>query len=282
MNNPFKGLFRGKASNYAENLPIKSLQATSMMSLREMASYQSDDYDSGYSSVRAISDAFLTITPMARDANGKPLEKTPNAHNCLARPNQEMGNIEFRDTWATMTQVYDKVYILVHEVDGAGTKPASERLREERIAGYTFLHGVVEDKSLGDLRYKVNVDGVDQIYYPYQVMTFYDVNPAAIGRGYSPAKAAKRWTRIEDYIADYQAGFFENGAVPAGQFIITAPTTQEYNDIVDGLENKHKGAGSNNNVVYTYQPIDPESGKPGQATITWVPFTMLSISSIVR
>jgi len=262
-----------RPTNYSNNdLPIKSLQATSLQSLREFTRYETDNYDSGYSSVRAISDSFLKIKPFAVDNNGKPLAVTPNVINCLARPNTEMSSIDFRDALSTLTQVYDKVYILVHERFGNTTRPASENVNEDMIAGFTFIQGVVEEVVEGKLQYKIYVNGLPKVYHPYQVMAFYDINPANLGHGYSPARAAKRWTRIEDYIADYQAGFFENGAVPSGQFVITAPTTKEYNDIVDNLEAKHKGAGKNNNVVYTFQPIDPNTGKAAQATITWIPF----------
>lgn len=257
------------------NLPIESLRTVNLSDLHKITKYGTgDDYDNAYSSIRAISDQFLQIKVFGIDSNGKPLDPTPNAIKRISIPNTEMSGVDFKDMLATRSQVYDKTYILVHEVFGRGTRPATENLREDRIAGYTFLDGVVEDKNpaTGELVYKVWVGTEERHYYPYQVMTFYDVNPAAVGRGYSPVRAAKRWSRIEDYIADYQAGFFENGAVPAGQFLITAPTTTEFDDIVDNLEKKHRGAGANNNVVYTYQPIDPNTGKAAQASITWVPF----------
>lgn len=263
-----------RPTNNADRYPIESLNVTSLQDLRSMSRYQVDHYDNGYSSVRAIADQYLQIRPFAIDNNGAKIDPTPAALRALSRPNTEMSSVQFRDMWATKVQVFDKIYVLVHERDGTKTKPASENVKEERIAGYTFLHGVVEDYSLGYLRYQVYNPrtALNDYYEKYQVITDYDTNPAQVGQGYSPARAARRWTRIEDYIADYQAGFFENGAVPAGQFIITAPTDKEFNDIVDGLEKKHKGADKSNNVVYTYQPIDPNSGKPSQATITWVPF----------
>lgn len=260
--------------SYTPNLPIESLRTVSLSDLHKISHYGTQDsYDNAYSSVRAIADQFLQIPVHAVDNNGKKIDPTPNAVKRISIPNTEQDGISFKDTLATRTQVFDKVYVLVHEVVGSNTRPASEMVSEERIAGYTFLDGVVEDTDESNrIVYKVWLGTEEHRYYPYQVMTFYDVNPEAVGKGYSPNRAAKRWSRIEDYIADYQAGFFENGAVPAGQFLVTAPTTTEFDDIVDNLEKKHKGAGANNNVVYTYQPIDPNSGKPSQAAITWVPF----------
>lgn len=263
-----------RPENRADRYPIESISVSTLQELRQYSKHGHDNYDNGYSSVRAIADQYLQIRPYAIDDNGKPIEQAPNALRALSRPNTEMSATQFRDMWATKVQVFDKLYVLVHERHGNSTKPASKYVKEERISGYTFLEGVVEDYSTGELKYQVYnpKTSTNDYYYPYQVITDYDTNPHMTGQGYSPARASKRWTRIEDYIADYQAGFFENGAVPSGQFIITAPTTKEFDDIVDGLEKKHRGASKNNNVVYTYQPIDPNSGKPSQATITWVPF----------
>src|SRR5690606_2725992 len=72
--------------------------------------------------------------------------------------------------------------------------------------------------------------------------------------------------------ADFQKGFFENGAIPAGQFLITASSKQDYQDTVEAMQSKHRGAGKNNNVTYTPRPIDPQTGKPGEAKIEWIPF----------
>ena len=234
--------------------------------------FDNDLYENSYSSIRAIANRFMTIRPYAIDDNGKPLTTTPNALACLARPNQDMSGVDFRDALAVMTMVHDDVYLLVHEKYGRGTRPAKEGVREDQIAGYTFLENVLEVSIEGNIQYEVYESGSKQVYYPYQVMHLHEINPNKLSAGYSPSRAARRWTRIDDYIADYQSGFFYNGAVPAGQFIITAPTAQEYKDIVRNLKKKHKGANQNDNVTYTYAPIDPTTGKPGQASITWVPF----------
>lgn len=234
--------------------------------------YTNDKYENGYSSIRAISNRFMTLRPYAIDANGAPMTTPPNVIECLARPNKDMSGIDFRDALAVMTMVHDNVYVLVHERYGRTTRPAREDVREDQIAGFTFLENVLEVSIDGEIQYEVYTSGSKEVYYPYQVIDLHDVNPKNLSKGYSPSRAARRWTRIDDYIADYQSGFFENGAVPAGQFIITAPTMQEYKDIKRNLQKRHKGANQNNNVTYTYAPLDPTTGKPGQAAITWVPF----------
>lgn len=256
------------------NLPIGSLQDVPFFDLRTLAHYNNDSYENGYPDIRAIANRFFTIKPYAIDANGKPLDKTPNALNCLARPNQQTSGVDFRDQLAVMTLVHDKVYILVWEKKGTNVFPATTKVREDSVAGYTFLEDVQEENIDGKLQYRVYVGNKQYIFYPYQVMSFYDVNPGNISSGYSPSRSARRWTRIDDYIADYQTGFFKNGAIPAGQFIVTAPTKTDYEDIVRNMQRAHRGAGKNNNVMYSWSQLDPITNKPTQSSVTWVPFNV--------
>lgn len=242
--------------------------------LHTMRHFANDNYENGYSAIQFIAKRFMKIRPYAIDNNGKPLDTNPNVINVLSRPEQNMSGVQFRKTLAVMSLVHNKVYVLVWERRGREAIPATEDIREDNVAGFTILEGVQEEVFDGQIRYRVMWGNEQRVFTKQQVMSFYDVNPGDLGRGYSPAKAAKRWTRIDDYIADYQTGFFENGAVPAGMFIITAPTQKDYNDIVDNMEQHHKGAGKNNNVMYSYQAIDPSTGKPTQASVTWVPFNV--------
>lgn len=264
-------LFGGRRTVRSQTLPIESLTDTPLSSLRALKHYHNDQYENGYSSIRAIADRFFAIRPYAIDENGEKVKDTPNVINTLSRPNQQMSGFDFRDALAVMSMVHDKTFILVWERQGKEVVPATENIREDTVAGFTFLEDVQEQITDGKLQYRI---GSNTVYYPHQVISLYDVNPNNLLKGYSPSKAARRWTRIDDYIADYQTGFFENGAIPAGQFIITAPTVTEYNDIVDKMQEKHRGARKNNNVMYSYAPIDKATGKPSQATITWVPFNV--------
>lgn len=241
--------------------------------LHTMRHFANDNYENGYSAIQFIAKRFMKIRPYAIDNNGKPLDNQ-NVINVLSRPEQNMSGVQFRKTLAVMSLVHNKVYVLVWERRGLEAIPATENIREDNVAGFTILEGVQEEVFDGQIQYRVMWGNEQRVFTKQQVMSFYDVNPSDLGRGYSPARAAKRWTRIDDYIADYQTGFFENGAVPAGMFIITAPTQKDYNDIVDNMEQHHKGAGKNNNVMYSYQAIDPSTGKPTQASVTWVPFNV--------
>ncbi len=219
-----------------------------------------NQYENGYSSIRAISKRFMSVDPYAIDANGKDV-KDANVVNVLARPNQDMSMLEFRDALSTMTLVHNKVYVRVHHT--------STRIRENSITGFTILEGVIEIPDKDGTHYQTRngtVLGEDE------VMVFKDVNPYDLNEGFSPANAGRKWANLDDLIAAYQTGFFENGAVPAGQFVISAPTQQEFEDVVRNLKLKHQGASKNNNLIYSYAPIDPTTGKAGATDIQWVPF----------
>lgn len=249
-----------------------SLQTIPFGALATMKHYGNDSYENGYSPIQFIAKRFMKIRPFAIDNNGKPLDNQ-NVINVLSRPSQEMSGVQFRKSLAVMSLVHNKIYVLVWEKRGLQIPvPATDNIREENIAGFTILEGVQEEVFDGKLQYRVGWGGEQRVFTTGQVMSFYDVNPFDLGRGYSPMQSVRKWIRIEDYIADYEAGLFENGAIPAGMFIITAPTETDYKDIVKNMKKHHKGAGKNNNVMYSYQSLDPSTGKPTQATVTWVPF----------
>lgn len=232
-----------------------------------MSYYRDKAYDNVYPNVTKIANAFMTIKPYAIDSNGKPL-KQANVIDKLYHPNQEMSSVSFRETLAVMALVHPKVYILVwhrhkgEPVHGSGAT-------ESNIAGFTFLENVSVEKTGGVKRYRVG----SKVYEIDEVIEITSgVNPYRLISGYSPSIAAQKWAKVDDYIADYQQGLFDNGAVPSGQFIITAPSAIEFNDIVNKMEAKHRGAGNNNKVDYVHRPTDPESGKPVDAQVQWVPF----------
>ena len=50
---------------------------------------------------------------------------------------------------------------------GRGTRPAKEGVREDQIAGYTFLENVLEVSIEGNIQYEVYESGSKQVYYPY-------------------------------------------------------------------------------------------------------------------
>lgn len=217
-----------------------------------------NQYENGYSSIRAISKRFMSIQPYAIDGNGKTVKES-NVINVLARPNIDMSMFEFRDALATMTLVHNKVYIRVHH--------RGNTIRENTITGFTILEGVIEIPDKDGITYQTRQGTT---LSENEVIVLKDINPYDLSEGYSPANAARKWATLDDLIAAYQTGFFENGAVPAGQFLIAAQG-EEFEDIVRNLKTKLRGASKNNNVLYSQTPINPVTGQAAPAQITWVP-----------
>jgi len=230
--------------------------------------YKSNDYENVYPSVSKIVNAFMVIPPFAINEKKDRVPKA-NAVEKLYHPNQQMSSLDFREALAVMYLIHPRTHILVwHYEDGVPV--AGGEITPDNIAGYTFLENAVETTVKGVTTYNVN----GNTFTNKEVITLKGMYPYDLSRGFAPTESAARWARIDDYIADYQAGFFKNGAIPSGQFIITASTTTEFNDIVDTMQSRHRGAGKNNNITYSHQPIDPNSGKPTDAQIKWIPFNV--------
>jgi phage portal protein BeeE len=229
--------------------------------------YRDNQYENGYGSISKIVNAFMDVLPYVVDENGDRVEKS-NVLNRLYHPNQDMSSLDFRQALGVMSLVHDRVFILVWRLEGGISKPGGQ-ITPQNLAGFTFL----ENPVVTLVNNKKIYTYMGATYTEDEVIELKDINPYNIHKGFSPAKAAAKWATIDDYIAAYQTGFFKNGAVPAGQFIITASTTQEFDDEVDKLQAKHRGAGKNNNIIYVHRPTDRE-GKPSNAKIEWVPFNV--------
>lgn len=228
--------------------------------------YTSQTYASAYPSIRAISAEYMQVLPYAIDGNGKPTEH--DVITALYHPNREDSVVSFSEKVAVSTLVRPKTYLLVWRKDGKVARPGGDfRKKSNKIAGFTFLERPVVERKNGNTFYKVGTD----TYTENEVLVLPGgVDPQNLYSGYSPSEAARRWVKLDDYIADYQAGFFENGAIPAGMFTVTAATDTDYNDAVDALEAKHRGAGKNNNVTYSHRPVGQE-GQNNPAGIEWTP-----------
>lgn len=229
-------------------------------------------FDNTYPSVSKIANAFMEIRPYAIDQNGKPLQKMP-AVDKLYHPNQQMSSVDFRQALAVSALSHRTTYILVwHRGENGEAVAGGGGITPDNIAGYTFLE---------DCYIKV-VDGHKYYKSPSLKFEFSDrevieisagIDPYDLSAGYSPTQAVKKWANIDDYIASYEGGLFENDAVPSGQFVITAPSADAFNEIVDEMQAKHRGSGNNNNVQYIHRPISADTGAVMPAQIEWIPFS---------
>lgn len=228
-------------------------------------------YDNVYPSISKIVNEFINIRPYAIDANGKPKEKTVLL-NKIYHPNQQMSSADFREALAVSALTHRKTYLLVWHYENGAMVAGGGGITPENIAGFTFIEGcyVVVDANgkktykSSNLKYEYTEQDVIEIYA--------GIDPYDLNAGYSPTQAVAKWANIDDFIANYEAGHFENGAVPSGQFIITAPTADAFNDIVDSMQKKFRGSGNNNNVAYVHRPIQADTGAVQPAQIEWIPF----------
>lgn len=234
-----------------------------------MACYRSGSYDNTFPNVSRIAETFMTIQPYAINDKGERLPNVTNLIAALYNPNREMSGVDFFEALMVMALVHPTVYILCWRKEGNMILPGGQ-ITEKNIAGFTFLENPsVIYHADSTVTYRQGT----QEYNQGEVLAIsMNVNPYSILGGYSPSLAAKKWSNTDDYIADYQAGYFRNGAIPAGEFVITAPSPEEFNDIVDELQRKHRGAGNNNNAIYVHRPTSLVDGKPLNAQIEWVPF----------
>lgn len=225
-------------------------------------------YDNTFPNISRIAEAFAEVRPYAIDVNGQRMKKQPRVIEAIYNPNKEMSGSEFLETLIVMMLVHPVAYLLCWRQEGGDIK-AGGPITKDNIAGFTFLQGYSVNNFGGTVTYS---NGVNTYTKDDVIALSLNVNPYDLLAGYSPTLAIKKWANIDDYIAEYQTGVFRNGAVPAGMFVVTAPTAQEFNDTVDNLQKHHRGAQNANNVIYVHRPTSSVDGKPMGAQIEWIPF----------
>jgi phage portal protein BeeE len=229
--------------------------------------FKHDDYASAYPNIRAISNEFMKIRPYAIDKNGKQVSHP--ALDALYHPNRKDSSVMFAEKLAVSTLALPMTYILVWRKEGGTAQPGGDfGLKGNRIAGFTFL----ENPAISVVDKKILYSIGSQTFSEDEVMALPGgVTPNDLYAGYSPTIASKRWATLDSYIADFQKGFFENGAIPAGMFVITAASNKDFEDTKKTMQEKHRGAGNNNNVSYVPRPVG-QDGKPADSKVEWIPF----------
>ena len=236
--------------------------------------FKSNDYENAYPSITKITNKFMMIRPYAVDGEGEKITTPTAVINALYHPNILNSSVEFREALALMYLVHAKTHILVWRKEGA-TVVAGGDITPTNIAGFSFMEGVTSITVGGKTTFTISSENGSKTYTDKEVITLRGLNPYKINTGgFSATQAACKWTTVDDYIAEYQKGFFENGAVPSGQFRIVAPTTQEFNDSVDKMIAKHQGASNNGGVDYVHVPIDPATNKTVQPQVEWLPYSV--------
>lgn len=229
--------------------------------------FKSDDYASHYPNVRPITNEFMQIMPYAIDANGKPVKHA--VVDALYHPNRRDSLPMFLEKLGVSVLALNYTYLLVWRRESGKAMPGGDfGFKGANIAGFTFLERPGVEYRDGKIYYKI---GAQEFSEDEVIAIPGGSKPDDLYAGYSPALSAAKWATLDGYIADFQNGFFQNNAIPAGVFKVAASTPTEYTDMVTQLKERHHGAGNNNNVSYTHVPIDSQ-GKLAPAQIEWIPF----------
>lgn len=244
-------------------IPISSLGCNWLVNCARTGSY-----DNTFPNISRIAEAFAEVRPYAVDINGQRMKKQPRVVEALYNPNADMSGSDFLEALIVMMLVHPVVYLLCWRREGGEIRPGGP-ITKDNIASFTFLEGYSVSTSGGETTY---TNGANTYTRKDVIALSLNVNPYDLMAGYSPTLAIKKWANIDDYIAEYQSGVFRNGAVPAGMFVVTAPTADEFNQTVDNLQKHHRGAQNANNVIYVHRPTSSIDGKPMGAQIEWIPF----------
>lgn len=206
-----------------------------------------------FAQARPLIDELKMVQPYGIGRNGArlPLARTPELA-ALHSPNEAMGWAEFADlmfsTWLTEKELNVHVW---------------QNQRGE-VYGYTVLPVNARYILGGKDYFRVTLaDGTQEELTSDEVMTLrFSRNPRSIDTGVSPGIASMIWSQIDDVLAQYQLGHFENGAVPAYITIIRASTKQRYLDKRKEMENGFHGARNKGKTLFLWrQMLDDGSEK---------------------
>ena len=269
MYNKHMGIFSFLARRHSASGGAVQYAQPATQPLSFINAYDLDDYKANFSDIRPIAEQFSAVVPYAINKDGRRLTTQPLAVQKLFAPNDNMGFYDFADY--LISSILSQPRALVAVIWNPGEEHYSWNIK-----GYIFLPPSARmDLGGGRIVYQyTDSEGRMVELYPDTVMEFYySMSTDAYGVGVSPAQASKKWATIEDYIAAYQAGFFQNGAKPDGMFIITANSQEQFKSAVDKLERVHRrGSRGHFNYQYAYRPTD-ENGNPMKtASIEWVSF----------
>lgn len=282
-------LFRGFANAlHLDRQPMARYDAPSRSATPQGYSWQTmggnrispfDNFDNVFPYVNAIAQRFATVIPYAVDSDNRRYDQPPTALAALYAPNDTQSCLDFLKFVATSMLTQSHLDVLIWTRQG-GQIMAGGNVTADNIAGYTFLPQSSRqyDSSRSDYYHRctMSINGVEGEYEfgrDESIALTYAVHPVDPTRGISPAMTIQKWANVDDLIADYERGFFGNGAVPAGMLGIVSETADDFTRNRNRLEDTFRGAGNNNGVVYNWIPIDPLTRKPSDGgKLVWVPF----------
>lgn len=205
-----------------------------------------------FAQLRPLVDELKMVQPYGVGRNGakKPLSETPELL-ALTNPNREMGWAEFADlmfsTWLTEKELNIHVW----------------KNQRGAVYGYTVLPVGARKTSGGYTYFETSLNTGETVRLSQdEVMTLrFSRNPININEGISPGIASLIWSQIDDVMAQYQLGHFENGAVPAYITIIRASTKEKYEETRREMEKGFHGARNKGKNLFLWRAFIPETGE---------------------
>lgn len=239
---------------------------------------QADAYRNLFSHIDSLAQSFAALTPYAIDSQGNKLEPIPAPLAAWLDPNPDNSGRQWARNIAASTLYNPYTDILAITSDAAGNYDPTAPATPDNITGYVQLPPDAR-RYTGNGSFtcsvRLNIDGQAIQFQADRshILTFtYSQHPERPASGISPAMTVKKWATVDDYVADYESGFFANDAVPAGIIGIVSQDAQDYENSKRRLE-AARGAGNNNRVIYAPIFVDPATGQETRtAKVTWTPF----------
>lgn len=239
---------------------------------------QADAYRNLFPHIDSLAQSFAALTPYAIDSQGDKLDPLPVPLAAWLDPNPDNSGRQWARNIAASILYNPYTDILVITSDAQGNYDPAAIPTPENITGYIQLPPDSRRYTgNGDFTCtaRLNIDGQAIQFQADRshILTFtYSQHPERPATGISPAMTVKKWATVDDFVADYENGFFANNAVPAGIMGIVSQDAQDYENSKRRLE-AARGAGQNNRVIYAPIFVDPATGQETRtAKVTWTPF----------
>lgn len=174
----------------------------------------------------------------------------------LDEPNED--NLQYKVLQQMYSEMITKGYteVFLWRKDGKGESCVfDKKYPEDTFRGITLVSGYDQGRLTN-----AEKDSIIRINY--------GVSQANIFMGYGPTQAAESWRKMQDSMGLHMTAFARNAGVPIGQWVIIAPSLEEYVKIKESLAKKITGARNNGKQLFSWQPAGSN-----ETQIKWVQFT---------
>ena len=239
---------------------------------------QADAYRNLFPHIDSLAQSFASLTPYAIDSQGNKLEPLPAPLAAWLDPNPDNSGRQWARNIAASVLYNPYTDILAITTDADGDYNPTAIPTADNITGYIQLppdsrRYTGNGSFTCSVRLNIAGQAVQLQADRSHILTFtYSQHPEQPASGISPAMTVKKWATVDEFVADYENGFFANNAVPAGIMGIVSQDAEDYETSKRRIETA-MGAGNNNRAIYAPIYVDPATGQETRtAKVTWQPF----------